>query len=90
MLSAYEGMAMADKAGLDRAVLMKIVGDGAAQSRMADGVMKHAIAATSNRVFHKDLRLCLEYAKELGIPAPGAQLALDYLDKIVPPPEAKR
>jgi len=90
MLSAYEGMAMADKAGLDRAVLMKVVGDGAAQSRMADGIMKHAIAASSNRVFHKDLRLCLEYAKELGIPAPGAALALEYLDKIVPPPEAKR
>jgi 3-hydroxyisobutyrate dehydrogenase len=90
MLSAYEGMAMADKAGLDRNVLMKVVGDGAAQSRMADGLMKHAIAATSNRVFHKDLRLCLEYAKELGIPAPGAALALEYLDKIVPPPETTR
>ena len=90
MLSAYEGMAMADKAGLDRAVLMKVVGDGAAQSRMADGVMKRAIAATSNRVFYKDLQLCLEYAKELGIAAPGAELALRYLDKIVPPPEARR
>jgi 3-hydroxyisobutyrate dehydrogenase-like beta-hydroxyacid dehydrogenase len=89
MLSAYEAMSMADKAGLDRNVLMKVIGDGAAQSRMADSVMKHAIAATSNRVFHKDLRLCLEYAKELGVPAPGAALALEYLDKIVPPPEAK-
>ena len=90
MLSAYEGMAMADKAGLDRAVLMKVVGDGAAQSRMADGIMKHAIAPTSNRVFHKDLRLCLEYARELGISAPGAALALEYLDRIVPPPEVTR
>jgi 3-hydroxyisobutyrate dehydrogenase len=90
MLSAYEGMEMADKAGLDRDVLMKVVSDGAAQSRMADGIMKRAIAASSNRVFHKDLRLCLEYAKELGIPAPGAALALEYLDRIVPPPEAKR
>jgi 3-hydroxyisobutyrate dehydrogenase-like beta-hydroxyacid dehydrogenase len=90
MLSAYEGMVMADKAGLDRDVLMKVVGDGAAQSRMADGVMKHAIAASSNRVFHKDLQLCLEYANELGIPAPGAALALEYLDNIVPPAEMKR
>jgi 3-hydroxyisobutyrate dehydrogenase-like beta-hydroxyacid dehydrogenase len=90
MLSAYEGMVMADKAGLDPAVLMKVVGDGAAQSRMADGIFKHAIAPSSNRVFHKDLRLCLEYANELGIRSPGAALALEYLDRIVPPAEAKR
>jgi 3-hydroxyisobutyrate dehydrogenase-like beta-hydroxyacid dehydrogenase len=90
MLSAYEGLAMADKAGLDRDVLLKVVGDGAAQSRMADGILKGLIASSSNRVFRKDLRLCLEYAKELGIPAPGAALALEYLDSIVPPPEARR
>jgi len=89
MLSAYEGVIMAEKSGLDPNVLMKVVGDGAAQSRMADSIFRHAIAASSNRVFHKDLRLCLEYAKELGIPAPGAALALEYLDRIVPPPEAK-
>lgn len=90
MLSAYEGMIMADKSGLDRDVLIKVVGDGAAQSRMADGILKHMIAASSNRVFRKDLRLCLEYASELGLPAPGAALALEYLDRIVPPAEAKR
>jgi 3-hydroxyisobutyrate dehydrogenase-like beta-hydroxyacid dehydrogenase len=52
---------------------------------MADGIMKRAIASSSNRVFRKDLKLCLEYAQELGIPAPGAALALEYLDKMVPP-----
>jgi 3-hydroxyisobutyrate dehydrogenase len=86
MLSAYEAMSMADKAGLDRDTLIKVIGDGAAQSRMADGILKRLIASSSNRVFRKDLKLCLEYAEELGIPTPGAKLALETLDKMVPPP----
>jgi 3-hydroxyisobutyrate dehydrogenase len=90
MLSAYEGMVLADKAGLDRDILVKVVGDGAAQSRMADGIMKGMIAASSNRVFRKDLLLCLEYGRELGMNLPGAALALELLDKIVPPAEGKR
>ena len=90
MLSAYEGMVLADKAGLDREVLGNVVRDGAAQSRMADGIFKQLIASSSNRVFRKDLKLCLEYGEELGMKLPGAALALELLDKIVPPQEVKR
>ena len=76
---------LAEAAGLDRETLGTVVRDGAAQSRMADGIFKGLIAPSSNRVFRKDLQLCIEYGKELGIPTPAAELALALLDRIVPP-----
>jgi 3-hydroxyisobutyrate dehydrogenase-like beta-hydroxyacid dehydrogenase len=85
MLSAYEGMLLSDAAGLGRETLGTVVRDGAAQSRMADGIFKGLIAPSSNRVFRKDLQLCIEYGRELGVPVPAAELALELLDRIVPP-----
>ena len=55
-----------------------------AQSRMADNWSDLAFGPHSRKVFYKDLQLGLKLANELGISAPGAGLAQQMLDKIVP------
>ena len=84
MLAAYEGMSLGLKAGLAPDLLQKIVSEGAAQSRIADRWFQLKLGPHAQQVFYKDLQLCLKYARDLGFSAPGAALAQQLLDKIVP------
>ncbi len=84
MLAAYEGMRIGREAGLDPAMLEKVVHEGAAQSRIADQWSSLRLAPHATGVFYKDLQLCLKFAHELGIAVPGAALAQQLLDTIVP------
>ena len=84
MMAAYEGMRVGVEAGVDAKILEKVINEGMAQSRMADNWSDLAFGPHSRKVFHKDLQLGLKLANELGISAPGAGLAQQMLDKIVP------
>jgi 2-hydroxy-3-oxopropionate reductase len=83
MLSAHEGMLLGVKAGVAPAVLEQVINEGAAQSRVAEGWSQRNMRV-SVPVFYKDLQICLEYAHELGIAVPGAALAQQLLETIVP------
>jgi len=84
MLAAYEGMRLGREAGLSTEVLEKVVREGMAQSRMAENWSQLKMAPHSTGVFFKDLQVCLKFAHELGMPAPGAALTQQLLDTIVP------
>lgn len=84
MLAAYEGMSLGLKAGLPPELLQKIVTEGAAQSRIADRWFQLKLGSHAQQVFYKDLQLCLKYARDLGLSVPGAALAQQLIDKIVP------
>ena len=84
MMAAYEGMRVGVESGVDAKILEKVINEGMAQSRMADNWSDLAFGPHSRKVFYKDLQLGLKLANELGISAPGAGLAQQMLDKIVP------
>jgi 2-hydroxy-3-oxopropionate reductase len=84
MLAAYEGMRVGIEAGLSPDILEQVTTTGAAQSRVADRWFKMKLGPHAQGVFYKDLKLCLEFAHELNISAPGAALAQQLLEKIVP------
>ena len=84
ILAAYEGMRLGVKAGLSPEVLEKIVHEGGAQSRVADRWFEMSMRPHATALFRKDLELCLEFARELGLELPGAALARQLIDEIVP------
>jgi 3-hydroxyisobutyrate dehydrogenase-like beta-hydroxyacid dehydrogenase len=84
MLGAYEGMLMGTKAGLDPEILTNVIREGGAQSRIAEWWAKRVIRSSSRRVFYKDLQLVLEFGHELGLSLPGAALAQQMLDAMIP------
>jgi 3-hydroxyisobutyrate dehydrogenase-like beta-hydroxyacid dehydrogenase len=84
MMAAYEGMKVGVESGLDPKILEKVIHDGLAQSWIADGWSELKFGPHSREVFYKDLHLGLKLARELGIPVPGAGLAQQLLDTIVP------
>jgi 3-hydroxyisobutyrate dehydrogenase-like beta-hydroxyacid dehydrogenase len=84
MMSAYEGMRVGIEAGLSPEVLEQVTSTGAAQSRVADRWFKLKLGPHAQGVFYKDLKLCLEFAHELNVSAPGTALAQQLLEKIVP------
>jgi 3-hydroxyisobutyrate dehydrogenase-like beta-hydroxyacid dehydrogenase len=84
MLAAYEGMRLGRESGLSAEILEKVVREGMAQSRMAENWSQLKLAPHSTGVFFKDLQVCLKFAHELGMPAPGAALTQQLLDTIVP------
>ena len=84
MMAAYEGMRVGVESGLDPKVLEKVIHDGLAQSWVADQWSELKFGPHSREVFDKDLNLGLKLARELGIAVPGAGLAQQLLDKIVP------
>jgi 3-hydroxyisobutyrate dehydrogenase-like beta-hydroxyacid dehydrogenase len=84
MMAAYEGMRVGVESGLDPKILEKVIRDGLAQSWVADQWSELSFGPHSRQVFYKDLHLGLKLAHELGIPVPGAGLAQQLLDKIVP------
>jgi 3-hydroxyisobutyrate dehydrogenase-like beta-hydroxyacid dehydrogenase len=84
MMAAYEGMKVGVESGLDAKILEKVIHEGLAQSWIADEWSALKFGPHSRQVFDKDLRLGLKLAGELGIEVPGAGLARQLLDKIVP------
>jgi 2-hydroxy-3-oxopropionate reductase len=84
MMAAYEGMKVGVESGLDPKILEKVIHEGLAQSWIADEWSELSFGPHSREVFYKDLTLGLELARELGIEVPGAKLAQQLLDKIVP------
>jgi len=84
MMAAYEGMKVGVESGLDPKILETVIHEGLAQSWIADGWSDLSFGPHSRMVFYKDLNLGLKLAHELGIPVPGAGLAQQMLDRIVP------
>lgn len=84
MMAAYEGMKVGIESGVDPAILEKVIHEGLAQSWIADEWSKLSFGPHSRLVFYKDLHLGLKLARDLGISVPGAGLAQQMLDKIVP------
>jgi 3-hydroxyisobutyrate dehydrogenase-like beta-hydroxyacid dehydrogenase len=83
MLAASEGMRLGREAGLPSAILEKVVHEGAAQSRIADHWSQLSLRSATP-VFFKGLQICLKFAHELGLSIPGAALAQQLLERIVP------
>ena len=84
MLAAYEGMRLGIDAGLSPEILERVIATGGGQSRVAERWFKLKLGPHAQGVFYKDLQLCLQFAHELNIPVPGAALAQQLLEKIVP------
>ena len=83
-----EALALAEAAGVDPAKVRSVLLGGFAQSRildlhgqrMLDGNFQPGFKA---RLHQKDMRIVTDTAKESGIDAPAAQLALDRFNKLV-------
>jgi 3-hydroxyisobutyrate dehydrogenase-like beta-hydroxyacid dehydrogenase len=84
MMAAYEGMKVGVESGLDPKILEKVIHEGLAQSWIADEWSELSFGPHSQMVFYKDLNLGLKLAHELGVSVPGAGLAQQMLDRIVP------
>ena len=84
MMAAYEGMRVGVESGVDAKILEKVIQEGLDQSWVADHWSELKFGPHSKMVFYKDLHLGLKLAHELGISVPGAGLAQQMLDKIVP------
>lgn len=84
MLAAYEGMRVGRESGLSTEVLEKVIGEGMAQSRMAERWFQLKLKPHATSVFYKDLEVAMKFAHELGIPLPGAALTQQMLDIVVP------
>ncbi len=79
IMSVAEGLAFAEKAGLDLETTLKVTSAGAAGSRILKALGPKIIAGDFKPGFtvdlqQKDLRLVLEYAEQLKLPLPGVAL----------------
>lgn len=91
MLSASEGMKLAERAGLDLSAFQEVVKAGAGQSRIADNWLRQRTFKDTYttgpealmQLMHKDLRLALELGHDLGLTLPGAALAQQMIDRFL-------
>jgi 3-hydroxyisobutyrate dehydrogenase-like beta-hydroxyacid dehydrogenase len=83
VLAAYEGMTIAEKAGLDLKLMQDVVRSGGASSRIADNWVKYPPTPQAGTLWYKDLTLALEYANELGIALPGAALMQQMIEGLL-------
>jgi 3-hydroxyisobutyrate dehydrogenase len=79
MMSVAEGLAFAERAGLDLETTLKVTTAGAAGSRSLKILGPKIVAGDLKPGFmvdlqQKDLRLVLEYAEQIGQPLPGTAL----------------
>jgi len=87
IISISEGLAFAEKAGLDLETTWKVTSAGAAGShslkvlgrKIIDGDLKPAFMVDLQM---KDLRLVMEYAEQLHQPLPGTALAKELLSSL--------
>jgi 2-hydroxy-3-oxopropionate reductase len=95
-LAAYEGMLLAEKAGLDLKILQQVVHASGAQSSVVDnwleqykslaiqtGATGPAAAQQQLDGFYKGLCPALELGHELGLSLPGLALTQQLLDRIL-------
>jgi len=91
-LSAYEGMLLAEKAGLDPKFLQQIARVTSAESRVVNRwfeeyknlrVSDPAEADHQVRLFYKGLRPALELGHEVGISLPGVALVQQLFDRVL-------
>jgi 3-hydroxyisobutyrate dehydrogenase-like beta-hydroxyacid dehydrogenase len=76
-------MRLGREAGLSGSILEQVVHEGGAQSRIADHWSQVSLRSATP-LFYKDLKICLKFAHELGLSVPGAALAQQLLEQIVP------
>lgn len=87
MLAAYEGMKLAQKAGIDPKAFLELVRVSAGQSQVADNWLEQLISAkpASARLrgrpalFYQGLGPVLEFAAEQGVSVPGVALTRQLL-----------
>ncbi len=84
IMSLAEGLAFAEKAGLDLETTLKVTSAGAAASHSLKALGPKVIAGDLKPAFmvdlqQKDLRLILEYAEQVKQPLPGVALARQLL-----------
>jgi 3-hydroxyisobutyrate dehydrogenase-like beta-hydroxyacid dehydrogenase len=82
-LSAFEGMRLGETAGVSIETLEAVISDGAAQSRIAERWHEFRPGRHTMELFHKDLRLALDFAHRMGIEMPGAALTQQLLREIL-------
>ncbi|HJU29030.1 MAG TPA: NAD(P)-dependent oxidoreductase [Candidatus Binataceae bacterium] len=82
-LAAYEGMRLAEAAGLDMRTMQDVVRAGGASSRIADHWVRHRPSAEAAALWYKDLELALECAHEIGVALPGAGLTRQMIQLIL-------
>lgn len=84
IMSIAEGLAFAEKAGLDLETTLQVTSAGAASSHSLKSLGPKIVAGDLKPAFmvdlqQKDLRLVLEYAEQLKQPLPGTALARQLL-----------
>ena len=84
IMSIAEGLAFAEKAGLDLETTLQVTSAGAASSHSLKALGPKIIAGDMKPAFmvdlqQKDLRLVLEYAEKIDQPLPGVALAKQLL-----------
>ena len=87
IMSIAEGLAFAEKAGLDLETTLKVTSAGAAGSHSLKALGPKIIAGDLKPAFmvdlqQKDLRLVLEYADQVKQPLPGVALAKQLLGSL--------
>ena len=87
MISAYEGIRLGDKAGVDSKLLQEIVHLGSAQSGVMDNWQRYNrsydTVPQGFALFYKDLGVVLEFAHDLGISLPGAGLVQQLINPVL-------
>lgn len=86
LLGAAEGVRVCQAAGLDAATTLQAVSSGAAASWMLSNLgpkmaSRDYSAGFSIRLQQKDLRLAMEFCRELGIDAPGVALVFELFTR---------
>lgn len=87
IMSIAEGLAFAESAGLDLQTTLDVTSAGAAGSHSLKALGPKIIAGDFDPAFMvdlqlKDLKLVMEYAKSIGQPLPGVDLANKLLSKL--------
>jgi 3-hydroxyisobutyrate dehydrogenase-like beta-hydroxyacid dehydrogenase len=91
LLAMFEGVSLAERAGLDLKTLQRVLHNSAGQSYMADHWFERIERVSRSpealrhqwEGFYKTLAVALEYANGLGVSLPGTALTQEHLAKIV-------
>jgi 3-hydroxyisobutyrate dehydrogenase-like beta-hydroxyacid dehydrogenase len=91
LLAMFEGVSLAERAGLDLNMLQRVLHSSAGQSYMADHWFERIERVSRSpealqhqwEGFYKTLAVALEYANDLGISLPGTAVTQQLLAKIV-------
>jgi 3-hydroxyisobutyrate dehydrogenase-like beta-hydroxyacid dehydrogenase len=87
MVSAYEGMLLGKRAGVDTKILQDIVHQGSAQSAVMDNWQRYNrsydTVPQGFPLFYKDLGVALEFAHDLGLSLPGGGLVHQLINPVL-------